>query len=389
MVRKIGLGVALLALTACASHASDEDVSADIAAIVRPTTHVVEATPGEDVTVEPSRLVFRRAGHEDLLARAHGDVLACSVGDGFLRKVDRAHSEGDSIVVDTLPAGLGDAIEQGRVRERVVSSTTTTQSIRPLGVGDALLRIPIAGRVPMGSSGAVDIEEGHLDLDPDVDVDFAMRGGSLERAKVIVSGHADAALRAKFDVHRPSHVVDGPFVRIGHPGWKLASAPPLRRIVMVGWLPVVVTVRLDLYLEYLVEISGDVSGELDMSGTSTVRGGVELTNGEWRGIGEGSFALGRENKIVVSRRVFGGDLVLSARLSVQLYETAGPFVTLDAYTGVENERVGATTTWFGRSGIRSRAGVDANVFGTLVLGYQVALFDRSARIPFSSPEAGP
>lgn len=379
----------LAAVTACAPAGGGEEVGEDIAPVVRPTTFVVAATPGDDVRVDAAQLVFRRAGHEDLLARHAGDVLACSGGEGFLRKVKAVRAAGDDVIlVDTLPAGLGDALSQGRIHDRIATSEADTKSLYPLGVGGALLRLPFSGRVPMGSTGAIDVEEGHLAFDPDVDVDFAVKDGTLSSARFVVSGKADASLRAKLDIHRPSHVVDGTLFRLGEPGWKLASAPPIRRVVMVGWLPVVVSVRLDLYLEYLVELSGDVSGEIDLDVSSALRGGVELTAGEWRGIGEGSFDLGHQNGVVVSRRVFGGDLVLSTRLSVQVYEAAGPFLTFDAYGGVASEHAGDLGDVYGRLGIRSRAGVEASLFGA-TLGYQVALFDRSTRIPFSVSSPSP
>lgn len=379
----LALATTSIACVACAAR-PDDDVGEEVAPIVSSRVSVVGGAPGDEVRVEPERLVFRRTGHEDLLARRAGDVLASADGDGFLRRVRGVRAEGDDLVVDTEPAGLGDALQQGRVRQRFVG-TTDPSSVGVQGGFGSLLQVPLAGRLTMGSTGSIDVTEGHLAFDPDVDVDLAVKNGSVERARFIVSGKADASLHARFDIRRPSHVVDGGFVRLNEPGWTLASAPPVRRVVFVGWLPVLVVLRLDVLLEYAVEISGDVSGDLDLGAATTLRGGIELRDGRWRTVGEGTFSLAHDNQLVVSRRVLGGDLVLSTRLSVQLYDVAGPYVTLDAYGGAAQSTSGDASSWYARAGVRSRAGVEANVFGPVVLGYQAALFDRSVRVPLLSP----
>lgn len=372
----LGLGAA-----ACGVAEPEESVDEDLAAVVRPRTVVVAATPGDDVRVEPDRLVFRRAGHEDLLGRQPDDVLVCGTGDGFMRRLRRVRAEGETIVVETSSASFDDAIEQGRVRKRISATGNTGGStVAPRGFGLPGLAAALPTTRFGGAAGEVELVEGHFSYQPDIDVDLVVRGGQVRSAKVLATGKASAGMRVRFDLHRPAYVAAGPFVRIGEPGWRLLGLPPYRTIAWVGQVPVIVVVRVELFLGYLLEIGGDVKGEVALDVASSLSAGLELRDGAWRSLGSSSFEVKPGAHVDVSRRLLAGDVTLTAQLSVSFYDVAGPFVGLQAYAGIGQDKQAGHEEWFGQVGLRSLVGAQASLFGPFVAGYQATPFDRKLRI---------
>ncbi|HSO37756.1 MAG TPA: hypothetical protein VLT33_34755 [Labilithrix sp.] len=369
----LGVGAA-----ACAAPAEEEAVDDDVAAVVRPRTVVVSATPGDDVRVEPDRLVFRRVGHEDLLARRPDDVLVCGTGDGFLRRVRSVHGADGAIVVETSPASFDDAIEQGRVRKRLAAGGGSTLATEDLGQSP-----PETALVPerfTGEAGGVELVEGHFSYHPDIDVDLLVRGGEVKSARVLASGTASAGMKVRFDLHRPGALPIGSFVRIGEPGWKLASLPPYRTVAWVGQVPVIVVVRVELLLGYLLQIGGDVRGEVALDVAASLAAGLELRDGAWRSLGSSTLDMKPGAHVDVTRRVLAGDVTLTAQLSVSFYDLAGPTVALQAYAGIGHEGGAGHDEWFGQVGLRSLVGVEVAIFGTAVGGYRASPFDRQRRI---------
>jgi hypothetical protein len=383
-VRRVALQalLAAAALLAGCSGASDEPVDDTPEAIVRPTTFVVDAQPGDDVRIEPDRLVFRREGHTDLLTRHPGDVVAS--GAGFLRRVVTIREDGDTIVLDTAPASIEDAIEQGRVRQHVLADPAGT--LAPQGLTDGAVKLAVpATHLSLGSHGAIDVVQGELDYKPDLDLDLLVRHGSIERLKVVAGGAASASMRVRFDLHKDASVASGFWLRLGGPGIEIASLPPIHAIVWVGVVPVVVAVRMQLLLGYTFDVSGDARGELALDLGAAVRAGLSRENGEWQTIGASSFQVAPHGTVESPANLVVGDVTLTARVAVSFYELAGPYVGLQAYAGVGHQRTTAGEDWFGELGIRAIAGVEVGLFGKSAAGYQVDAFDRGVRIPLGSP----
>lgn len=378
---RLFLVVAIALACACAPAADGEASDDAIAAIVSPRSFVVRGRPGDDIRVERDRLVFRRAGHEDILGRAPGDVLVSGEGDGFLRRVRAIGEEGGEIVVSTEPASLEDAIEQGRVQRRVVPDGP----LGPKGLWDGALRMVLpATRLPVGTAGALELESGTFDFDPEVDFDVLLERGRVRRAKVAVAGATRASLRVRFDLERPAYVADGPWVRVGEPGVPLASLPPMRAVGWIGAVPVVVVVRVDLMVGYYLQLGGHVTGEIGFDLASSLRAGVELDGGAWRSLGEASFHQAPSARVVTSARTLGGDVTLTALVRVSLYDVAGPYVGLQAYSGVTRETTASEDRWAAEVGLRAIVGVEAGLFGKVVVGYQGTPFDEVLRIPLGN-----
>lgn len=378
--RFLGL-VASAALLAACGGGPDEGAEEAIEAIVRPTTFVVDAKAGDDVEVKADRLVFRRAGHEDLLEHRAGDVVASSAG--FLRRVVAIRDEGDAIVVDTAPASIEDAIEQGRVRGHVVADQSG--GLAPQGLTDAVKLVVPPTHVPLGAAGSIDVVAGELDYKPELDVDLLVRRGAVQRLKVVAGGSATAKMRVRFDLHKDADA-GGPWLHLdGKNGMELASVPAVRTIVWIGAVPVVITVRMQLLLDHEIDVSGDASGELALDLGAGLRAGIARENGEWQSIGSSNFHIAPQGTVSSPANTVAGNVTLQARVAVSFYELAGPYVGLEAYTGIGHESTPAGQNWFGQLGIRGLAGVEAGLFGKAVAGYQVQVFDRHVRVPLTSP----
>jgi hypothetical protein len=383
-VRLAGAVAAVAVMAGCAAATPGDGSDASTEAIVRETTFVVEATPGDDVAVEADRLVFRHAGHEDLLQRHVGDVVACGGGDGFLRRVAGVHEDADTIVVDTSPASLEDAVEQGRVREHVIASAAGDLAPQGLMSGTVKLAVPPT-HISLGEHGSLDVEQGELDYTPDLDVDLLVRHGAVERLKVVAGGAATASLHVKFDLHKQMGSATGLWVRLNGPGVVLAQLPAIHAVVWVGYVPVVVAVRTQLLLGHTLEVGGDASGELDLDLGAALRAGLARENGQWQAIGSGSFQIAPHGSVRSPTNAVAGDVTLTARVAVSFYEVAGPYVGLQAYAGIGHEQSPAGDDWFGQLGIRGVAGVEAGLFGKAVAGYQVDAFDRAVKVALTSP----
>lgn len=379
----LGLLAAAAVMVGCGAASSGEATDETPQAIVRSTTFVVDARPGEDVAVEADRLVFRRAGHEDLLARRAGEVVVCGAGEGFLRRVLGLHEDGDTIVVDTAQASLDDALEQGRVRARVLADEAGGLAPRGLTSGTVKLAVPPT-HVPLGEHGSFDVVRGELDYTPELDVDLLVRRGAVERLKVVAGGSATASMRVRFDVHKKIGSTTGLWIRLDGPGTVVASLPAVHAVVWVGVVPVVVAVRVQLLLGHAFEIGGDASGELELELGAALRAGLSRENGEWQPIGASSFQLAPHGAVQSTAHAIAGDVTLTARVAVSFYEVAGPYVGIQAYAGIGHEHTAAGDDWFGQLGVRGVAGVQAGLFGNAVAGYQVDAFDRRVKVALTS-----
>jgi hypothetical protein len=376
-------------LGACAAEPGEEDFDEASEAIVRSTTFVVDARPGHDGRVEPGRLVFRRAGHEDLFARRAGDVIAS--GAGFLRRVRAVRGEGDSIVVDTAPASLEDAIEKGRVRKHVIADQGGSLAPRGFAPGAVKLGIGVGPmRLSAGGSSSIDVLEADFDYTPDLDLDLLVRRGAVERLKVVAGGATSAKMRVRFDLHKDPSAGAGFTVRFGKSGVELASLPPIRTVAWIGYVPVVVAIKVGLNLDYAFDVAGDAKGELDLDLGGALRAGIARDNGEWQTIGSSSFHVAPHGEVESPANVVVGYVTLTAKAAVSIYEVAGPYVGIQAYAGVGRERTPSADTWFGELGVRGVAGVEAGLFhDRLSVAYQVKAFDRSIRVPLSTTPQGP
>jgi hypothetical protein len=169
-------------------------------------------------------------------------------------------------------------------------------------------------------------------------------------------------------------------VRFSEPGKVIAQAPEKFVLLWVGGVPVVAVVKVQLLLGWLLEVGGEVSGESTFSAHGNVSAGLSY-DGAWHDLSTSTLSVSALGPATFASTSFGGDVTLSARLTVSFYDLAGPWVELQGYTGVGRETKGSDADIYGELGLRGMAGVEAAPFGKLVVGYQSVLFDKGIHVP--------
>lgn len=378
--------IALLSIVAaCAACGAggDEDASSDFEAIVEPTTRVVDARPGEDVEVTDDALVFPAPLRDDVARAVAGDVLVSGHGEGFCRKMLGIENRGDKVVVKTEHAGLTDVFQQAHVKspqaEPGIAPSSFHLSLPTLGI--AGVRIPLAGG---GAGSEIVIEEGSWQLVPDVDFDLVVRERRMQKMRLVVGGSATSKLKVKYHIVRPPYSGNGVSVHFGEAGKKVAEAPPRYVLVWIGGVPVVLVVRVELLVGYLLEVGGDVSGETAFTGHGTVSAGVTY-DGAWHDVSTSSLHAAVDGAPTFASTSLGGDVTLTAKLAVSVYDVAGPWVGLQGYAGLGRDSGKAAQKGdadiYGEIGVRGLVGVEAAPFGKVVVGYQHVLFDDNVHVP--------
>jgi hypothetical protein len=188
----------------------------------------------------------------------------------------------------------------------------------------------------------------------------------------------------KYHITRPPYVGTGVTVRFGEPGKLVGEAPPQYALVWVGSVPVVIVVKTQLFVGYLLDVGGDVSGESAFTANGSLSAGVSY-DGSWHDLDGSTLKVSASGPPEFASLTLGGDVTLTAKLSVSLYDVVGPWVELQAYAGLGRESGTAASLGsadvYGEIGLRGLVGVEAAPFGKLVVGYQDMLFDENLHIP--------
>ena len=165
-------------------------------------------------------------------------------------------------------------------------------------------------------------------------------------------------------------------------GIPLVESAPYYAVFWAGYVPVVVAVRARLLANWGLDVGGDVFGEESVRAAGSLSAGREYANGGWRNISSRSFSVRADGQPTVVSHSLAGQVILTARLDVSFYEVAGPYIGLQAYTGVGHEGSAAGQAWFTEVGLRGIAGAQVAVFGKALVGYESVLFDVHDRQPF-------
>jgi len=375
--------VALAAVVACSgAPAEGDDSSENVEALVEPTTRVTDAKPGVDVEVTDEALVFPAPLRADVAEAAIGDVLVSGHGAGFCRRVKGRREENGKVVIETEDAGITDVFRQAHVQTTPVSETP---SLSPQGFDLHLPALGIAGiRLPLGGSDSdITIEEGSYQLTPHIDYDLVIRDKRVDRMKLVVGGSASSKLKVRYHIVRPPYVGTGVTLNFGEPGKKVYELPPRFAVVWVGYVPVVLVIRVELLAGFQLLVGGDVSGESSFTTDGHVNVGVSY-DGTWHDLSTSHLDVHAEGAPSFASTSLGGDVTLTAKLSVSVYGVVGPWVELQGYAGLGRESGTAaqlgTSDAYGELGLRGLVGVEAAPFGKVLVGYQAVVFDENLHV---------
>lgn len=375
----------------CSADTPHEESAENVEAIVEGTPHVIDVEPGVDVEVRDDALVFPEPLRPDVGALGPGDVVVSGRGAGFLRRIRSLTHDNGKAVVTTEPAALTDVFRQARINGTSTTPIAPRSAVAPQSFSLPLPVIGIRGlRVPLNGQGSeITIEEGSFDLTPAIDYDLVLRDRAIDRMKFVVSGQAKAKLRVKYHLQKPPYVGTGVMARFGEPGIRVAEGPTHYSLVWIGGIPVVLVVKTELLLGYLLQVGGDVSGELSFSSNGDVAVGASY-DGEWHNQTSSTVSFALDGDPNFASATLGGDVTLSARLSLSFYDLGGPWVELQGYGGIGRESGAAAQIGhadvFAELGLRGLVGVEVAPFGRLVVGYQAMLFDKNQHLPLFATE---
>ncbi len=380
--------VLLIAASAACGGGKPDDVSSESSEpLIEAKTHVLDAEPGADVDVADGQLVFPAGSRfaTDIGSASQGDVLVSGHGRGFARRiVDRKIVDG-KLVVATENAALTDIFKRAHVRPPVGDAN----ALSPQAFHVPLPTLSIGGvRLPLGGQGgSVEIEQGSWSIDPQVDFTFDVEDNHFDEMKLYVSAPASARLKVKYHVARPAYVGSGLKIHYGEPGKVIAEAPEHFTLVWVGWVPVVLVTKVQLLAGFQLMVGGEVEGETSLVANGHASAGVSY-DGAWHNLTSAGLDVSLDGAPTFDSLTLGGDITLTAKLSVSVYDLAGPYVELQGYAGVGYEsgdaaELGAQDV-YGEIGLRGIVGVEAAPFGKLLVGYQSVVFDKSLHFPISA-----
>src|SRR5262249_45089631 len=152
----------------------------------------------------------------------------------------------------------------------------------------------------------------------------------VDRMKLVVGGSASSKLKVKYHITRPPSSLNGVTVNYGEPGKKVYETPPRFAVVWVGAVPVVLVIRVELLAGFQLLVGGDVSGESSFDTDGRVNVGVSY-DGTWHNLSSSQFNVKNSGPPTFASTSLGGDVTLTAKLSVSVYGVVGPWVELQAY----------------------------------------------------------
>lgn len=365
-------------LIGCTSDSGTDETDETVAAIVQSSVHVVDGEPGKDVDVTDERISAPRERFAELEAYARGDVIVSGKGAGFMRRVRATHVEGDRVIVDTEPAAMSDVFQQVHLRGSLNDAQPgpTSQGLQPRGLNFELPKLAVANKkLPVGDGNAIEIVDGSFDFQPNIDFDLLMREGKLQHLLFAASGETAGSLRVRYDLHVEPGMRSGAFLRFDNPGVLLAETAPHYAVFMAGHVPVVVAVRAQLLLNWALRVGGDFTGEQAMQASGSLTAGVEYAGEKWRNLASSRLSVYADRTTTVANHQVSGEVSLTARLDVSLYDVAGPYVGLQAYSGLGHQNMSVDSGWFHEYGLRGLAGAQVAAFGKMLVGYEAVLFD--------------
>jgi hypothetical protein len=380
----VALGVVLGAAGCAGDPAGDEATDADLAPIVRSRVHVLAGDLGDEVKVDTDALVATGARACELAERAEGDVVVSE--SGFARRVKRVSRDGDRVVVATEPASLEDLFEQARLHHdstRDDQHDVGSPGIAPKTVDVELAPMALRGRkIPVGE-GFVEIMDGELAFRPRLDLDVVLRRGRIDRFRVSASGEAHARLHTRWDLKR-DFVQGTAGVHLGNGGTPLVESPPAFFVVWAGSVPVVLSVRAKLLAGWDVDVGGETSGEDDVRVDGSAAAGISY-DGAWHTTSSKSLDVRHESRSFRLTGSFAGDLLLTARLEISIYELGGPYIGLQAYSGFRHDGNDMRSGWTAERGLRGLAGAQVAPLGRSLVGWQGIVFDARDEAPITLP----
>lgn len=367
--------------------------------IVPPTTNVLPPETTQtltDVSADGATYTFSQTTPE-LAAVAPGEIMVAGPSalapHGFLRRVTAVEAVGGQVIVQTEPATLEDAIQQGEVNlsKRLTPADLTAMTALP---GVMLVR-PAAALLEDsfffeikdvvlydkdGNHGTTYDQikaNGSLELAPGFDFNLIVKGWTLQKLEFIFNVEENVELEFQMEVELATVQLRYQIARLS-----LGTI-----VVFVGPVPVVFTIEMPIYLRGDGKVSVGITTKVTQQ--ALVAAGLRYQGKKWSPVARLTNSFGFEPPRLSAGVEFKG--YIDPPLSLLLYGAAGPFAGVTPYLKLEAD-VFATPWWKLYGGLDATVGVKVEVLGRSlgehmerVVGYKILLAQASTAPPTRTP----
>ena len=298
---------------------------------------------------------------------------------GFLRRVVQTSTDASGqFIIDTVQAALDEAIERGNQTFSIPLefSDVYEEEILTTSSLPAKDRIVAVKYVSPLRDFRVSIDHAVYDADGDTStkndqvkavgwVDF--QPGMLFNLSLGIENYQLQSLSFTNTVQEVGHVELSSNVDIV--GFE--KTVPIKRFtflpqtIFIGWVPLVITPQLTIYVGASGAVSVGVSAGIDQRATITT--GVNYTNGIWTPIGQITDDEISSLETKLSQSAEAGAFV-GPELSIKLYDIAGPYGRIKSYLDLKADRA-QSPWWTLVGGVNAELGMKVEVFSHVVASY--------------------
>lgn len=358
------------------------------------TTRVLNAetlSALQSMSEDQSRLVFERMTPQLSLIFVDDIIVGGSTLDvgnyaapfGFLRRVVNTYSESSGeFVIETIPAALDEAIQNGGQSQQVPVDFDAIYEEELLN-GSALNRGD--GIVPIGYTppyAELRITFDHVVYDDDGDTTTT---DDQVKARGWVSVEPGAEVQLDFDI-RNYQLQYFNFVTISKESARVELFSKVNLLsfdervpiahytfmpitFFIGYVPVVITPELTVYVGANGKVSIELNTGVDQS--ATIVTGAKYENGNWQTIKQISDSSLSKIETVLKQSA-SVQAYAGPELAVKVYGAAGPYGRIRGHLTLSADP-SATPWWTLKGGVKGEVGIKVELFSHVVASYTIPI----------------
>jgi len=355
--------------------------SEDLPPIIPPTTRVLPATTTQYLSsVSGDGTVFTFSqGTPELSELSPGEII---VGDatpaapyGFLRKIVSVSNNGGQVDVQTAPATIDEAVQQGEVSVSQVLmpsnlvQPTLAEGVQVVNAPSAVfntIQIQLNNVVLYDQDGNANTTNdqinanGRVSLVPSVDFRLKVQNFQLKELYFTMTASQTAQLKIGSKVAVTVKAEPPP----------LANIPMGPLFLTIGTFPVTVYPVLTV----VVGIDGSVSASVSTGVTQTLSqtAGLSYANGNWSPIQR--FSNQFQYDPLTSSSALSFKAYIGAKLKILLYGAVGPDIALNTYLKLEAP-LPQPSLWKLYGGLEVPVGISIDIFSHVIASYSAVVIN--------------
>ncbi len=288
----------------------------------------------ESVEVGPTSLVFTLSSSPEDFEIEPGTVVVGELGGGYLRRVVSVERGATQVEATTEQASLTDVFTKGALAGALVSAGSdgwqdgcprgaTCKQVSLIDLSGTKLYEGDSGGVPL----VVEVVSGSITFNPQVDVDFEIKGGKLARFEAIAGGTLVVVFEVKITAGGALNFAEE--LDISGPDNVLYSHPFTFVIpTLIGPLPVVGRIDLDVFAGFNAELFAQTAVLTGFESNASLDVGARYDGTEWTLVGDPAITA---TALPVTFEGDGSaDIVAYVRPEIRsiFYGVGGPGITL-------------------------------------------------------------